>query len=223
MGTQALLLRTWSCLEDLYSFTINPRYVPVHLEYIITEILKNSFRATVENHYKINGPSTDVELPPVVITVSPGSPQQSTNPPFLSLRIRDQGGGVPRQNMRRIFSYAFTTADATLPDDGGAEGGPYAAQYIGGSAAVGGEGDSNLFAEITKKGIQTGLGTFYGLGYGLPMSGLYARCDGNMRSRLVLTPPSPCRYFGGSLQFLTMDGWGKLPYRSHICLRVTAF
>ncbi|KAF9792326.1 hypothetical protein BJ322DRAFT_1150570, partial [Thelephora terrestris] len=166
-------------------------YVPVHLEYIITEILKNSFRATVENHYKINGPSTDVELPPVVITVSPGSPQQSTNPPFLSLRIRDQGGGVPRQNMRRIFSYAFTTADATLPDDGGAEGGPYAAQYIGGSAAVGGEGDSNLFAEITKKGIQTGLGTFYGLGYGLPMSGLYAR------------------YFGGSLQFLTMDGWGS--------------
>jgi len=93
--------------------------------------------------------------------------------------------------MRRIFSYAFTTADATLPDDGGAEGGPYAAQYIGGSAAVGGEGDSNLFAEITKKGIQTGLGTFYGLGYGLPMSGLYAR------------------YFGGSLQFLTMDGWGS--------------
>jgi len=53
------------------------------------------------------------------------------------------------------------------------------------------KGGSNLFAEITMKDIQTGLGTFYGLGYGLPMSGLYAR------------------YFGGSLQFLTMDGWGS--------------
>ena len=143
----------------------------------------------MENHYKRNGPSTDAELPPVVITVSPGNPQRPTNPPFLSLRVRDQGGGVPRQNMRRIFSYAFTTAEATLPDDDGAEGGPYAAQYIGGSAAVGGKGDSNLFAEITRKGIQTGLGTFYGLGYGLPMSGLYARCDENTRNRVVLTPP----------------------------------
>jgi 26S proteasome regulatory subunit T1 len=92
--------------------------------------------------------------------------------------------------MHRIFSYAFTTAETTLPDDDGAAGGPYAAQYIGGSASVGGEGDSNIFAEITRKGIQTGLGTFYGLGYGLPMSGLYARCDGNSRSQLKFTPPS---------------------------------
>jgi len=185
-----LLLRAWFCGNCCSYFPTNSRYVPVHLEYILTEILKNSFRATVENHYKRNGSSTDAKLPPVVITVSPGAPQESTNPPFLSLRIRDQGGGVSRQNMRRIFSYAFTTAEATLPDDGGGEGGPYAAQYIGGSAAVGGKGDSNLFAEITRKGIQTGLGTFYGLGYGLPMSGLYARCVGAPRNRLEFIPPS---------------------------------
>lgn len=89
--------------------------------------------------------------------------------------------------MRRIFSYAFTTAETTSPDDGGAEGGSY---YIGGSAAVNGSGGSNLFAEITRKGIQTGLGTFYGLGYGLPMSGLYARYEKHARNRLELTPPS---------------------------------
>jgi len=163
-------------------------YIPVHLEYIITEILKNSFRATVENHYRRNGSATDIELPPVVVTVSPGGPQRSTNPPFLSLRIRDQGGGVSRQNMRRIFSYAFTTAESALSDGCGAEDGSY---YMGGNAAVDGKGGSSLFTEITQKGIQTGLGTFYGLGYGLPMSGLYAR------------------YFGGSLHFLTMDGWGS--------------
>jgi len=188
MGTRMLLLRAWYRCDRHYYFTTCRRYVPVHLEYIITEILKNSFRATVENHHKRNGSSSDAELPPVVITLSPGTPRASTNPPFLSLRIRDQGGGVPRQNMRRIFSYAFTTAEASLPDDGGAEGGPYAAQYVGGSAVVGGKDGSNLFAEITRKGIQTGLGTFYGLGYGLPMSGLYARCDKNSEKQHKFTP-----------------------------------
>ena len=79
------------------------------------------------------------------------------------------------RNMQRIFSYAFTTAETTLPGDCGTEGGPYAAQYTGGGAAVDTKGSPNLFAEISQKGIQTGLGTFYGLGYGLPMSGLYAR------------------------------------------------
>ena len=207
-----LLLRAWFYCDSCHSFTTHPRYVPVHLEYIITEILKNSFRATVDNHYKRNGSSTDAELPPVLITVSPGIAQGSTNPSFLSLRIRDQGGGVSRENMRRIFSYAFTTAEATLPDDGGAEGGPYAAQYIGGSAVVDGKGGSNIFAEITRKGIQTGLGTFYGLGYGLPMSGLYARCDRSSRKQQNIH--ITLRYFGGSLQFLTMDGWGMYPFRS---------
>jgi 26S proteasome regulatory subunit T1 len=183
-----LPLRTRLCRKRFSCLTTHPRYVPVHLEYIITEILKNSFRATVEDHYKRNGSSANAGLPPVVITVSPGTLRQSTNPHFLSLRIRDQGGGVSRQNMRRIFSYAFTTAEATLPDNGGAEGGPYVAQYIGGSGAVVEKGGPNLFAEITQKGVQTGLGTFYGLGYGLPMSSLYARCDENPRNRLEFTP-----------------------------------
>ena len=83
---------------------------------------------------------------------------------------------MSRQNIRRIFSYAFTTAETTLPGDSGAEGDTC---YIGGSAALDGDGGSNPFTEITRKGIQAGLGTFYGLGYGLPMSGLYARCGEN--------------------------------------------
>lgn len=62
----------------------------------------------------------------------------------------------------------------------GMEGGPYAAQHVGGSAALGvgidGEPDNvNLFGEITRKGVQTGVGTLAGLGYGLPMSRLYAK------------------------------------------------
>jgi 26S proteasome regulatory subunit T1 len=101
--------------------------------------------------------------------------------------------------MTRIFSYAFTTAgrgacgssrhgygrrhnndhDGEKDQDTGAGSGSYAAQYIGGSAAVesdmGALGGVGLFGEITGKGVQTGLGTIAGLGLGLPMSRLYAQ------------------------------------------------
>ena len=147
----------------------------MHLEYILTEILKNSFRATVEQHTRLQrtGP---LSLPPVVITISPPARREDTSKagsPFLSIRIRDQGGGVLPSNMASIFSYAFTTAGRGETEIGDT-GGPYAAQHVGGSAAVG-EGDTGLFSEITSKGLQTGLGTIAGLGYGLPMSRLYAK------------------------------------------------
>ncbi|KAI0318051.1 branched-chain alpha-ketoacid dehydrogenase [Amylostereum chailletii] len=167
-------------------------YVPVHLEYILTEVLKNAFRATVEQHHKLHGTSSSHPLPPVRITVSgPSSSAPSARhatPSTLSIRIRDQGGGVPPANMSRIFAYSFTTAGrnpstSSSMDD---ESGPYAAQYVGGSAVVG----ADLFGEITGKGVQTGLGTIAGLGFGLPMSRLYAK------------------YFGGSLDLFSLDGWG---------------
>ncbi|KAI6019718.1 branched-chain alpha-ketoacid dehydrogenase kinase [Pisolithus orientalis] len=165
-------------------------YVPVHLEYILTEVLKNAFRATVEHHYKQFGSTSTKPIPPVTVTISPPPSPYS---PFLSFRVRDQGGGVSPSNMARIFSYAFTTAGHSSPDDD-VGGGPYAAQHIGGSAAVGegtSRGEGNLFGEITSKGLQVGLGTIAGLGYGLPMSRLYAR------------------YFGGSLDLFSLDGWGS--------------
>lgn len=150
--------------------------MPVHLEYILTEILKNSFRATVENYSKLQHGNSTKALPPVLITISPPQDMpEISGPKFMSMRIRDEGGGVSAANMAKIFSYAFTTAGQAAEDDSG--GGPYAAQYVGGSAAVGsgGSGEGNVFGEITEKGLQTGMGTIAGLGYGLPMSRLYAK------------------------------------------------
>ena len=189
-------------------------YVPVHLEYILTEVLKNSFRATVEWHQRHHSASSTDLIPPVIITIasqprpnasqplpplsSPEFPAAARalnpSPRYLFLRVRDQGGGVSPENMSRIFSYSFTTAGRGAEshwDDEGMAGGPYAAQHMSGGAAIdaGGSGES-LFAEMVGRGVQTGMGTIAGLGYGLPMSRLYTR------------------YFGGSLDFKSLDGWG---------------
>jgi len=159
---------------------------------MLTEILKNAFRATVENHHELYGSSSSKELPPVIVTISPGpnlvTAPSSNNPRILSMRIRDQGGGVSQANMARIFSYAFTTAGNRRPNNR-PEGGP-----LGGSAHLANvdeAGESNLFMEMPYNRNQSSLGIFFGLGYGLPMSRLYAR------------------YFGGSLDFLSLDGWGS--------------
>lgn len=148
----------------------------MHVEYVLTEILKNAFRASVEKHADFG------RIPPVQITISkatlPLGPSDVEgdkilrNPPsILSIRIRDQGGGVNPRDLKNIFSYAFTTARGIGEEDEGSEGGPYAAQSVGGLAAIaeggGADGDAgNLFGEIIGKGLQTGLGTIAGLGYG---------------------------------------------------------
>ncbi|CEL52456.1 [3-methyl-2-oxobutanoate dehydrogenase [lipoamide]] kinase, mitochondrial OS=Bos taurus GN=BCKDK PE=2 SV=1 [Rhizoctonia solani AG-1 IB] len=161
-------------------------YVPVHIEYILTEILKNSYRATVEHHQKL-GKRSMHDLPPVTVTIAPPMAPSSTiidnedpaatsdkdrssgsSPSYLSIRVRDEGGGVPPTNLSRIFSYAFTTA-GRLAQIGEDDGGPYAAQHIGGAAAMGGgsgAGAGNVFGEIAGRGLQTGMGTIAGLGYG---------------------------------------------------------
>lgn len=176
-------------------------YVPVHLEYILTEILKNSFRASVEHHHKLHGTSSTTPIPKITLTIAPRArvPGEGRKA-YLSLRIRDEGGGIAPSNMNSIFSYAFTTAGRTGSVESRDEdidiSGPYAAQHVGGIAALddspgtGGAGAANLFGEITEKGLQTGLGTIAGLGYGLPMAKLYAS------------------YFSGSLQLLPLHGHG---------------
>lgn len=149
-------------------------YIPVHLEYILTEILKNSFRASVERHYKLYGQSSDSPVPPVVLTIASHN-NSSPRSRILTIRVRDQGGGVSPANIPHIFSYSFTTAKPS--DDAEEIDGPYAMQHVGGAAAIDsnmGGGTGGMFGEITGRGVQTGMGTIAGLGYGLPMSRLYA-------------------------------------------------
>ena len=144
--------------------------VPVHLEYVMTELLKNSYRATTERwrervnaRKRSNKVVTDSlqPMPPVKVSIS-----RSKN--YLSMRIRDQGGGISPKNLPYIFSYAFTTVgepEEEKPEE--TDLGPYSMQAIGGA---GGDG----LGELGAAGLTSGLGTLAGLGYGLPMARIYA-------------------------------------------------
>lgn len=72
-------------------------YVPVHIEYIFTELLKNSFRASIEHSIKTNTP-----LEPVWATII----RTSTG---VIIRIRDRGGGIAPELEKQVFAYSFTT------------------------------------------------------------------------------------------------------------------
>jgi len=69
-------------------------YIPVHLEYILTELLKNAFRATVEAG----------QTEPIRITIA-----KDPYSAGISMRIRDRGGGISPEDFPNIWSYSFTT------------------------------------------------------------------------------------------------------------------
>lgn len=72
-------------------------YIEFHLDYILMELFKNSFRAHIENNV----------LDPVQVTVS-----TRDKPSFLELRIRDKGKGIPPNVVKHMFDYSFSTYDS---------------------------------------------------------------------------------------------------------------
>jgi len=83
-------------------------FVPRYLFYILTELLKNSVRASVEQH-TVSTSDGEIHisassLPPVRVLVS-GSEA------LLSARISDEGGGIPVDRLSHVWSYLYTTAE----------------------------------------------------------------------------------------------------------------
>lgn len=72
-------------------------YIEFHLDYILMELFKNSFRAQIENHVS----------DPVQVTVS-----TCNKPSYLELRIRDKGKGIPPNVVKHMFDYSFTTYES---------------------------------------------------------------------------------------------------------------
>ncbi|ETO25922.1 mitochondrial pyruvate dehydrogenase kinase [Reticulomyxa filosa] len=111
-------------------------YIPTHLHYILLELLKNSMRATCEHHKNVHEnllPSIDA-----VIVASAVSKD-------ITIKLCDQGGGIPQDQMDKIWLYSFSTAPASqvsdnaIPMAGLGYGLPLArlyAQYFGGYLGV---------------------------------------------------------------------------------------
>jgi len=119
---------------------LNFTYIPAHLYYCMFELIKNSLRAVAEHHGVMN------EMPPVKVVIADGENNED-----VVIKISDEGGGIARSHMPRIWSYLFTTATPAF-DTGG-----------------------DQFSSTGDHGTDTPLA---GLGYGLPISRGYARYFG---------------------------------------------
>lgn len=108
--------------------------------------------------------------------------------------MSDEGGGIKRSNMDRIWSYLYTTADPTVlermlvevddPNDINVPHTPSAADSASGSQTK---------ANHPLRDFAT-ASPLAGLGYGLPIARNYAR------------------YFGGELKIMSMEGYGTDGY-----------
>ena len=76
-------------------------YVSSHIHYMLTELLKNSMRAVVQHHYTPGASSKS--LPPVTVVIVRGEED-------VTIRVSDEGGGIPRSQLGNMFSFLHSTA-----------------------------------------------------------------------------------------------------------------
>ncbi|KAL8713648.1 MAG: hypothetical protein Q9225_006724 [Loekoesia sp. 1 TL-2023] len=164
-------------------------HVPTHLEYIITELLKNAFRATVESGKE----KEPIEVTIAAATDTPDVAAAETKSsqgvdhisnissvPGVTIRIRDQGGGISPEVLPSIWAYSFTTfADEVATD-------------VGNTSSTTGNGNTDALNAISGAGGDSS--SLAGLGYGLPLGRAYAE------------------HFGGGVQVQSLWGWGTDVY-----------
>ncbi|KAL4079369.1 mitochondrial branched-chain alpha-ketoacid dehydrogenase kinase-domain-containing protein [Scleroderma citrinum] len=76
-------------------------YVPGHLSHIVFELLKNSLRAVVER-LGADAEERGVGYPPIKVIVVEGSED-------ITIKISDEGGGIPRRAVPVVWTYMYTT------------------------------------------------------------------------------------------------------------------
>uniref|UniRef100_A0A674NYE2 Protein-serine/threonine kinase n=1 Tax=Takifugu rubripes TaxID=31033 RepID=A0A674NYE2_TAKRU len=79
-------------------------FIPLPLDYILPELLKNAMRATMESHL-----NTPYNVPDVIITIA-------NNDIDFVIRISDRGGGIPHNIVDKVMDYHFSTAEESAQD-----------------------------------------------------------------------------------------------------------
>ncbi|KAL9060156.1 MAG: hypothetical protein Q9162_000770 [Coniocarpon cinnabarinum] len=185
-------------------------HVPVHLEYILTELLKNSFRATIEQ---------GTERHPIEVTIAPSPPNSAIDPPTpplqeqpheplpdtqspsndtiallqaatpgVTIRIRDRGGGIAPENYANLWNYGFTTFNEREASTARSSSSSTSSSSTTSSTSMG----TDALNVISASG--GGGSSLAGLGYGLPLGRAYAE------------------YFGGGIAVQSLWGWGTDVY-----------
>ncbi|KAK8934475.1 hypothetical protein KSP39_PZI014734 [Platanthera zijinensis] len=80
-------------------------YVPSHLHLMVFELVKNSLRAVQERFM-----TSDKDVPPVRIIVADGIED-------VTIKISDEGGGIARSGLSKIFTYLYSTAKNPLDEN----------------------------------------------------------------------------------------------------------
>ncbi|KZT05524.1 alpha-ketoacid dehydrogenase kinase [Laetiporus sulphureus 93-53] len=160
-------------------------YIQAHLEYIVFELLKNSFRATRLRH------PTFRQLPPIQITIVAGEND-------VALRISDQGGGLLTPEIRSPsdqFSFSHIRNPVRLDVSRLGALRRISSSGRGMTATV----DEQVSSWQSKSDCEdpqqnAGVNPHPRIGIGLPMSNIFAT------------------YFGGSLELVSLDGYGTDVY-----------
>lgn len=183
-------------------------YVPVHMEYIITELLKNAFRAVIENGQ---------EHAPIEVTIAPAPDvpgnhvhevydkhtqelRESQNDTDVGFHVDTVVGTADANESVRHSSPSSQSITIRIRDRGG--GIPpevlpniwsYSFTTFSDLDPQGSE-NGNVDALNTISASSGHLSSIAGLGYGLPLSRAYAE------------------YFGGSIAIQSLWGWGTDVY-----------
>lgn len=184
-------------------------YVPVHVEYIITELLKNAFRAVIESGNEREPIEVTIAAAPdvpgnhvheVPERLANGFPRYSADTGFES---QSRSGSDPNESAAndaiRLSSASSQSITIRIRDRGG--GIPlevlpnvwsYSFSTFSDNASTSNNG--NIDALNSLSGGIGNISSIAGLGYGLPLSRAYAE------------------YFGGSIAVQSLWGWGTDVY-----------
>ncbi|KII95169.1 hypothetical protein PLICRDRAFT_34004 [Plicaturopsis crispa FD-325 SS-3] len=161
-------------------------YIREHLEYVVFELLKNSMRATALKH-----PNAPVP-PSIRVTIVAGAND-------ISIRISDQGGGLMAPQIKSpsdLFSFSHVRNATRLENSRLGALRTVVSSPYGVRATVDeqvGRWQHPREAENDPE-QEAGVGPHPRIGIGLSMSNIFAT------------------YFGGSLELVSLDGWGTDVY-----------